>query len=186
MSLSTSSLVTLSIVLAIVIAVVAWLAFYVRRPSNSAESGSPAPFDPSRPQTTTPSSMNQPQAADPLAVLERLVGDDALRADVIRLFLEECPRRLAEIKAAIDQRDAGSLRTAARMLKGAATNLSAGRLFHLAETLERIGAEARLDAAPAAWILLDIEAAQTMEALRRIKLPQDGKSSTNRGDGRHP
>ena len=57
------------------------------------------------------------------------------------------------------------------MLKAAATNLSAGRLFHLAETLERIGAEARFDAAPAAWNLLETEAAQTMEALRRIKQP---------------
>ena len=171
MSLSSPSFVMLSIALAIVIAVAWWLTSYFRKASKSSDPALSFDVMKADPIGSATPSLNQQQAADPLAVLERLVGDDAQRASVIRLFLEECPRRLTEIEAAIDQRDADSLRTAARMLKAAATNLSAGRLFHLAETLERIGAEARFDAAPAAWNLLETEAAQTMEALRRIKQP---------------
>jgi two-component system sensor histidine kinase/response regulator len=88
---------------------------------------------------------------------------------VIRLFLEDCPHRLVDIKAAVDQRDAERLRTAAHALKGAAANLSAGALFQAAATLERIGTEARLDAAPAAWRALSTEASLAMDVLRRFE-----------------
>ena len=71
-------------------------------------------------------------------VLARLGGDAELFADVTRLFLEFCPAGVSAIKAAIDDRDAGALRTAAHALKGAAANLSAGALCDAAQTLERL------------------------------------------------
>jgi two-component system sensor histidine kinase/response regulator len=108
-------------------------------------------------------------ALDQIAFLERLGGDQALMADVIRVFLADCPRLLADIKGAVDQRDAQRLRTSAHALKGAAANLSSGGLFQAAAILERIGAEARLDAAPAAWRGLFAEASHTMDALRRFE-----------------
>ena len=184
MNLPSPALVTLSVALAVVISLLArWLTFYFRRAPKSTGPSVLFPVEElGGIHQATPSSMSQPQLADPLAVQEQLVGDEVLRANVIQLFLEDCPRRLGDIRAAIERRDAESLRTAARMLKGAATNLSAGRLFHLAESLERIGAEARLDAAGAAWCLLAAEAAQTMEALRRIKQPHAAKSANRSGD----
>jgi HPt (histidine-containing phosphotransfer) domain-containing protein len=54
------------------------------------------------------------------------------------------------------------------VLKGAAGNLSATRLFDAAQTLERIGAKGRLGAAEAAWRRLAIEATQVMGALQRF------------------
>jgi PAS domain S-box-containing protein len=110
-----------------------------------------------------------PEPVDRIAFLERLGGDEELMVDVIRLFLEDCPQRLVDIKAAVDQRDAERLRTAAHALKGAAANLSAGALFQAAATLERIGTEARLDAAPAAWRALSTEASLAMDVLRRFE-----------------
>jgi two-component system sensor histidine kinase/response regulator len=94
-----------------------------------------------------PSNAVAPLALDRAAVMERLGGDVDLFADVIGLFLEDCPARVAAIKAAIDEGDAVALSAAAHVLKGVAANLSAAGLFEAAQTLERLGAESRLEPA---------------------------------------
>ena len=62
---------------------------------------------------------------DEEALRHRLSGDDELMTDVIRLFLEDLPVRVAAIQEAVTRRDAEALRAAAHALKGAAGNLSA-------------------------------------------------------------
>ncbi len=108
-----------------------------------------------------------PIAFDEEALRQRLGGDDELMADVIRLFLEDLPARLAAIKDAVDGRNAEALRTAAHALKGSAANLSAGGLHEAARVLERIGSESRMDAAQAAWRRLSVEATNIIDVLRR-------------------
>jgi CheY-like chemotaxis protein len=103
-------------------------------------------------------------------VLERLGGDEHLFSEVISLFLDDCPKRLVAIKAAVDTRDAELIRTTAHALKGAAGNLSEGGLFEAAAMLERIGAERRLEAAEAGWRRLSAEASNVMDALQRFQL----------------
>ena len=110
-------------------------------------------------------------------LLERLGHDDQLVGDVVQMFLADCPARLADIRAAIDRRDAGAIASAAHTLKGAAGNLSATGLFESARTLERIGTESRLDAAEAGWRGLSATAALTIEALRQLA---DSKPLTTR------
>jgi signal transduction histidine kinase/CheY-like chemotaxis protein len=90
-------------------------------------------------------------------------------AHVIRNFVEEGPARVAAIKAAIDKRDADGLRTTACALIGIAANLpAAGTLLKAARTLERLGAESRLEPAEAAWRRLSVEAAAVMDTLRPL------------------
>ena len=108
-------------------------------------------------------------AIDRDMVMARLGGDEALFSDVIQLFLEDCPVRLAVIKAAIDAGDTDALRMSAHALKGAAGNMSAKRLFESAETLERLGAEGRIDAARAAWRRLSADGLDVMDALRHFE-----------------
>jgi len=112
----------------------------------------------------TPSA--KPIAFDEEALRQRLDGDEALMAEVIRVFLEDLPERLTAIKDAIAQRNAEGLRAAAHALKGSAGNLSAGGLFEAARVLERIGAESRMDAAQAASRLLSVEATNIVDVLR--------------------
>ena len=116
--------------------------------------------------------MSQTAVAAPVtfdedALRHRLSGDHELMTDVIRLFLEDLPVRLAAIKDAVTGRNADALRAAAHALKGAAGNLSAGGLFEAARVLERIGAESRMDAAEAAWRQLSVEASNVIDVLRR-------------------
>jgi two-component system sensor histidine kinase/response regulator len=101
------------------------------------------------------------------ALRRRVSGDDELMTEVIRLFLEDLPMRLAAIKDAVNSRNADALRTAAHALKGSAGNLSADGLFDAARVLERVGAESRMDAAEAAWRQLSVEATNIIEILQR-------------------
>jgi len=136
-----------------------------------------------------------PSSVDCAAVMVRLGGDVELFDDVIGIFLEDCPPRVAAVKTAIDERDAIGLRAAAHVLKGVAANLSAAGLFEAAQTLERLGAESRLEPAEAAWRRLSVEAANVMETLRHLRtagvvqaIPhendRDERSATNEGPHR--
>jgi two-component system sensor histidine kinase/response regulator len=119
------------------------------------------------PTPTTPSSIDGRATFDPEALGRRLSGNRALMGDVIRVFLEDLPLRMAAIHDAVSRRDASALGAAAHALKGAAANLSAGGLFEASHVLERIANESHMDAADAAWRQLSVEASHVIEQLRR-------------------
>ncbi|MGH9308310.1 MAG: response regulator, partial [Vicinamibacterales bacterium] len=110
----------------------------------------------------------RPAAFNRTELIDRLGGDTTLLGEVIQLFLDDCPKRLAAIDAAVDQRDPERIRTTAHALKGAAGTIAAAAVFEAAQALERIGAEQRLAAADAARRLLAREAASLMDTLRRM------------------
>jgi two-component system sensor histidine kinase/response regulator len=91
-----------------------------------------------------------------------------LLIEIVRVFLDDCPVRLAAIKAAVDKRDPELIRTTAHALKGAAANLSAQGLFEAAATLERLGLERRLEPVDAAWRQLSVEATSVIDTLRKL------------------
>jgi two-component system sensor histidine kinase/response regulator len=124
----------------------------------------------------SPASKSAPVDRD--QALERLGGDEGLFTEVIQLFLEDCPARLAAIKRAVDRGDADQIRVTAHALKGAAGNLSATGLFDAASTLERLGMEHRIDAARAAWRQLSAEAAAAMDALRQFETITSNEPAT--------
>jgi signal transduction histidine kinase/DNA-binding response OmpR family regulator len=111
----------------------------------------------------------KPLVFDESELRARVAGDEQLLNDVVRIFLEDCPARLAAIRAAVERRDGDAIRMAAHALKGAAGNLAANGLFEAARVLERLGAEARLDAAEAAWRIVAAEAANVVDALQRFE-----------------
>jgi two-component system sensor histidine kinase/response regulator len=111
------------------------------------------------------------------ALRHRLSGDLELMTDVIRVFLEDLPVRLAAIKDAVDGGNAEALHAAAHALKGAAGNLSAGGLFEASRVLERMGAESHMDAAEAAWRQLSVEASSVIDALGRHTISSKGPYS---------
>jgi two-component system sensor histidine kinase/response regulator len=97
---------------------------------------------------------------------QRLFDDHELMTEVIAVFLDDLPRRLAEIEEALASRNAAALCAAAHRLKGTAGNLSAGRLVEAVSTLERVGTESRIDDAEDAWRQVSVEAREVTEALR--------------------
>jgi signal transduction histidine kinase/DNA-binding response OmpR family regulator/HPt (histidine-containing phosphotransfer) domain-containing protein len=118
----------------------------------------------------------RPAAFNRVELIDRLGGDVTLLAEVIQLFLEDCPKRLRAINAAVEQRDPEAIRTTAHALKGAAGTIAASAVFEAAQTLERLGAEQRVDAAEAARRVLAREVANLLDTLNKL-VPAEVKST---------
>ncbi len=84
-------------------------------------------------------------------------GGKALLLELVGLFLEDAPRRLEELRAAVRAGDAPRAERVAHSIKGAAANLGAETARAVAEELETICREARLDGATDALGRLDGE-----------------------------
>ena len=87
-------------------------------------------------------SAGSDEAFDRRALLERFEGDEAFMSEIVRIFLDDCPRLLEEIRDAIAGSDAARLKRAAHALKGSLGYLHAGRAVDAAKEMERVGAEA--------------------------------------------
>ncbi|OHB76064.1 MAG: hypothetical protein A2W31_16835 [Planctomycetes bacterium RBG_16_64_10] len=78
------------------------------------------------------------------AALRTVKGDEQLLAVMIEAFLEESPRLMDAIRAAVTQRDAATMRVAAHTLKGALGYFGADRASALAQRLELLGRDGQL------------------------------------------
>jgi HPt (histidine-containing phosphotransfer) domain-containing protein len=74
---------------------------------------------------------------EPAAFLPKFVGEESMVVDLVELFLDDCPRRMHEVRDAADDRDPIALAAAARALKGSASILKAQAVVTWARRLER-------------------------------------------------
>jgi len=89
----------------------------------------------------------EPTAIDALRALNP--GDDSFLHDLIQIYLDDAPKRLAEIEQASAQKDARKLTLAAHSLKGSSSNFGANQLRAVSEELEELGRRSALDGVPA-------------------------------------
>jgi CheY-like chemotaxis protein/HPt (histidine-containing phosphotransfer) domain-containing protein len=87
-------------------------------------------------------------------ILNRVDGDVALLRELVTMFLEDCPRLLEEIQAAVGRKDAEALSRAAHALKGSIGNFDSGVAFSAALHLEMLGREGDLSRVDEAWAAL--------------------------------
>jgi CheY-like chemotaxis protein/nitrogen-specific signal transduction histidine kinase len=92
-------------------------------------------------------------------LLERTSGDEPLLAEILRLFLDELPSQVHQIRAALDAGDYDVLRRTAHALKGAASNFNASAVVEAAQTLEHMGSAGELGDSEPAWEILRAETA---------------------------
>jgi HPt (histidine-containing phosphotransfer) domain-containing protein len=107
-------------------------------------------------------------ALDPaaLAALRNLSpGDDSFFKDLVQIFLDDSPQRIAEIEQALAKSDARQLALSAHSLKGCSAYFGAGQLRALSEQLERLGRQDSLGEAPAQLLALKDEFARVKAAL---------------------
>ena len=91
---------------------------------------------------------NRPAPGDGLdvdAALARVGGDVDLLKDIARVFLDDCPRALAELRGAGARGDCAVVERAAHGLKGAASNFGASRVVAAGLCLEQMGHAGTLD-----------------------------------------
>ncbi|WP_081426739.1 response regulator [Sorangium cellulosum] len=105
-------------------------------PSSSFESGPPS--NRSERLTGSPSSIASRPMFDRTRALERTGGDADLLRELAEVFLEECPRWMADIDEAVTAGDARKLQRAAHSLKGGVDSFGARGAFEAAFALEKM------------------------------------------------
>ncbi len=85
-----------------------------------------------------------PQRIDQLRQLQAMTGQD-LVSPIIDRFLADAPRRLKDLRAALDAQDGPQLCFAAHAFKGSSGQIGASRLAALCQELENQGQDAQWD-----------------------------------------
>ena len=104
--------------------------------------------------------------------LARVDGDEALLADLAKLFCEESPKMLAALLQAVSRKDAERLQRAAHSLKGAVATFAAHDAFEAALKLERLGRAGDLSGAEKAYEALESQIERLRSVLQTLS---DGK-----------
>jgi HPt (histidine-containing phosphotransfer) domain-containing protein len=99
--------------------------------------------------------------------LSRLEGDELLASEIIAMFLQECPKLLANVHQAAEQRNASRLVRAVHSLKGSVGDLAAPQAFEAARDLEQMAREERLEDADAALRSLEVALHRLVQELRQ-------------------
>ena len=109
--------------------------------------------------------MSDEHVIDWEAALKICGGDRELLRDIAAAFLEEQPRRIDEIRRAIDTADWELLHRAAHTIKGSMRYFGASAVFDRAFGLEQLAARKSLDGAEEIFDLLKQELAKLVPHL---------------------
>ena len=115
-----------------------------------------------------PGSGSTGELVDVKALLDRLEGDGDLLAEMVGLFIADCPGRLRAIREALDRGDSKSLESAAHALKGSVGNFLAKEAHEAAWKLEVLGRQADLGHAEEAYWALEAEIQRLNPVLEKI------------------
>jgi CheY-like chemotaxis protein len=96
-------------------------------------------------------------AVNPASLLANVGNDPTLQADLVRMFLEDCPQTLDEIRSALAHADAAGVSRVAHRLKGELGILAARGANEAAFRLEKAGREGDLATAGEAFLVLERE-----------------------------
>ena len=107
-----------------------------------------------------------PSAIDALRELNP--EDDSFLRDLIQIYLDDAPKRIAEIEQSLADKDARRLTMAAHSLKGSSSNFGAADLRAVSERIERLGRDGHLSEVPAQMPALKVEFARVKEALEAL------------------
>jgi len=112
--------------------------------------------------------VHSPQVLDRDALLDRVGGDIEFLQEIAGLFLEDCPKLLAQIRTAVSGGDARTLENAAHTLKGSVANFGAEAARDAAFRLEALGRSGDMKPAPDAYSVLEQEIQRFTQELGRL------------------
>jgi PAS domain S-box-containing protein len=144
--------------------------------------------NPSKPaEGPLPEATREDGVIDRVALLAGVDGNRRLLRELVRLFLADCPQRLAEIKEAVRRGDSEALRIEAHTLKGSVGNFAAKHAFAAAQRLEIMGRDGDLAEAGDARMALELELARLTGGLRKflmdlsVRKKKTGKAGRQKG-----
>jgi len=98
-----------------------------------------------------------PLPVDFAATLRWVAGDEALLRELVAIFLEDAPKHLRELHAALERRDAREVERISHGLKGVVANFGATPARTVAGDLEEVARVQRLQDAGPLVVQLDVE-----------------------------
>jgi two-component system sensor histidine kinase/response regulator len=110
---------------------------------------------------------------DATALLARVGGDAEIARELVRLFIDECPRMLEGVRNSVASRSAAEIKRAAHLLKGSVSNFTETGAAAAALALELIGREDRVDDAPRALVALEQELEALLPQLRQFAAQEE-------------
>jgi two-component system sensor histidine kinase/response regulator len=119
-------------------------------------------------------------AFDSAELLEYFEGDRQLLREVVNLFIEDYPRRLAELRTALARGDAQTAHRAAHSLKGSVGNFAANAAVEAAARVETLSRDGNLHHALAACPELEKQIDRLHRALLLTVQPESPGSTTKR------
>ncbi|HDR05859.1 MAG TPA: Hpt domain-containing protein [Candidatus Marinimicrobia bacterium] len=100
-------------------------------------------------------------------LMERIGNDEELMEQLIELFLEDYPTRVAEIEAGFSEGNSEKTRKAAHTLKGMSGNLAFHQVYHTAKKMEDYASEKKMEEAEKLHNQLQKEIARVLEHFNR-------------------
>ena len=119
------------------------------------------------PDTLNPGSSAPSTVFDRQALVDRLMGDEALVKEIVAGFMEDMPRQILAVKRHIAEGDANLAGGQAHAIRGAAANVGGMALSAVAFEMEQAGRAGRLDAIGALAPELDRQFDRLMEAMKQ-------------------
>ena len=95
-------------------------------------------------------------------------SDGSFLRELIEIYLQDTPLRLADLDAALSKGDAQALMRAAHTIKGSSSNFGAAKLSHLAREIEVHGKEGNCGPVPPLIPPLKAEYALVARELKKI------------------
>src|SRR6266849_2996371 len=118
----------------------------------------PQAESPAEPAAPAPIAAPAPDGVlDGTALLAQVEGDTELLAELVMIFLQDCPRLVGAVREAVARGDARALERAAHTLKGTVSNFAAPAATAAALRLEQMGREGNLAQAGEACAALEAE-----------------------------
>jgi PAS domain S-box-containing protein len=116
-------------------------------------------------------------------LMDQVAGDLGLLREVVRVFLETYPGMLAQVKEAVDRRDATALYRSAHALRGVVSNFRS-RAADAALRLELMGRNQDLSGAEEAHVALASALERLRPALARLLASPDSRSTVATAESR--
>ena len=122
------------------------------------------------PQVPASTTNSEADVIDEETLLAGIDGNRKLLRKIVRLFLADYPRRLAEIQQAISRGDGEAVARAAHTLKGSSGNFAAQKAFAAAENMETVGKSGDLSFAKQTFLALESDLALLGAKLRELTI----------------
>ena len=150
---------------------------YVAKPIRSRRRCRPSRISPLRSSPTPPGRGPSEGVLDRAVALECVGGDLVLLKQLVDLFLDDRPRIMADLRAAVGQGDAAGVHRAAHTLGGAMGHFGALAAVEAAKGLELMGRAGDLVGAAEAFAALEKEMFRLEPALLGLALGSDSNRS---------